>query len=74
MTNHAFLEICSKKCEIVHVLLSEVIFDRNGAKVQICKKSTSSLSEKIRERGFLKSSSHSRTAGGLNYQHLWDFY
>jgi hypothetical protein len=43
------LSICSDKCEIVHVFMFEVIFDRNGAKIHICKKSTSSPSEKYYE-------------------------
>ncbi len=34
-SNNKKMSICSDKCEIVHVLLSEVIFDRNGAKVYV---------------------------------------
>ncbi len=34
-SNNKNFSICSDKCEIVHVLQSEVIFDRNGAKVHV---------------------------------------
>ncbi len=57
------LSICSDKCEIVHVFMFEVIFDRNGAKVYV-KKSTNSLSRKIRETWFLESPWHSSIASG----------
>jgi hypothetical protein len=45
------LSICSDKCEIVHVLMFQVIFDRKWRQ-SVCKKSASSLSEKIRETVF----------------------
>jgi hypothetical protein len=45
------LPIFSDKCEIVHVLMFEEIFDRKWRQ-SVCKKSASSLSEKIRETWF----------------------
>jgi hypothetical protein len=57
------LSICSDKCEIVHVFMFEVLFDRNGAKAYV--KNLRVLSqEKSAKRGFLPSPSHSSTASG----------
>ncbi len=57
-----FLSFCSDKCEIVHVSMFEVIFDRNGVKVDVRNLRVPVLSQrKSAKRGFLKSSSHSGT-------------
>ncbi len=63
--------ICSDKCEIVHVSMFKVCNIWQKWRQSICKKSTSSLSEKkFAKRGLMKSSSHSSTASCMFHSHL----